>query len=162
MSRYVTALVVSLGFITGLLASPAIAASHPGVYAKIFGHSTSCALGRASVNDSTYRGGALTANFVGCSSSNARRSTPPSYLGARAYVVRNANGAICGTSSLKWNTSTASSRDASTPRTSYNNSCDMTGYYFGLADNYRRSSAGAIYVRQDRVSNAYYFNSSLT
>lgn len=152
-----------VAFALGMSIAPAVSASYPGPYAKIFGHSTSCALGRASVNDSTDRGGAYTANFNGCSSSAGARAVPAGYLRARAYVVRNSNGAICGVSSLLSNTTSAASRDASTPRTSYSNYCDMTGYYFGAAVNCRDSDAGDRYCRDDRVTDeVVYFNSSLT
>lgn len=152
---------LGIAFGAGLLVSSASATSYPGNYAKVFGNSTSCALGRASASNSSDRGGAFTANFQGCSSSNARRSVPANYLGSRAYVLRVSNGALCGVSALYFNTSTASSRDASTPRTSYANGCDVPGNFVGNADNYRRSDAGGLYLREDRLSPSVYFNSYL-
>lgn len=141
-----------VAFLMGSVVSPAFATSYPGAWKKIFGHSTSCALGRASVNDSTQRGGALTSNFKGCSSSNAALAVPSGYLGARALIVNNSNGAVCGQSSTIWNSTKASSRDASTLRTSGSSSCVYAGYYFGRATNYRNSDSGVMHILNDRVS----------
>lgn len=145
----------------GLTASPALAGSHAGSWGTIFGNGSSCALGRASTNDTTDRAGALAANFQGCSAANSRKSVPPYYLGAQAVVFKASNGAVCGVSGVAWNTTTASSRDASTPRTSYANGCDAPGVFIGAANTYRDSDAGVIH-KLDRIAGAYYFDSSLT
>lgn len=161
MKRSLIAMAAAVAFSLGLFVSPAFAAgSHPGTFAVVFGNSTSCALGRASTNDATERGGALTNNYAGCSSSNSYRSVPPYYLGSKAYVVSSYDGTVCGESSTYWNTSTTYTRDASTPREYYNPSCENPGYYNGVSNNYRQSDAGSIYGLR-RVANGYYFQSYL-
>lgn len=140
-------------FCVGFGVAPAFATSYPGSWKKVFGHSSSCTLGRASVNDSTDRGGALTSNFKGCSASNDPRSVPVKYLGANAYIRNYNNGAVCGSSGTKSNMSVASSRHASTLRASNSSSCTQAVCYFGQATNYRDSDSGVMSVRDDRVSN---------
>lgn len=162
VKRSIVVAMAALAFSVGLFISPAFAAgSHPGPFATVFGNSTSCALGRASTNDATERGGALTNNYWGCNSSNGARNVPANYLGARAFVAHATNGAVCGESATYWNTSTTWTRDASTSREYYNAYCFAPGYYFGLAVNFRKSDAGNIYVRNDRFANAYWFPSYL-
>lgn len=160
VKRYTWPVVLTLAFGLGISVSPARAAeSHPGPYATVFGHSTACTLGRASVNEASEKGGARTSNFYGCSSSNPTRNLPPYYLGAKAFVVRNSSGVVCGESYLYWNTFATWTRDASTSREYYGTGCESPGYFFGWAWNYRDSDAGTVYRRTDRVSNAYYFPS---
>jgi len=145
----------------GVSISPAVAAgSHPGPWAKIFGHSTSCSLGRASTNDATERGGGLTNNYEGCSASNNAQSVPAGYLRTRELVVNSSNGLVCGDSGTLLNTSTASSRDASTAREYYTTSCESPRNYLGYSYNSRRSDAGYLYT-VERAAPAYYFPSWL-
>lgn len=161
MKRALVAMAAALAVSAGLLVSPAFGAgSHPGPFGKVFGHSTSCALGRASTNDATERGGALTNNYWGCSSSNAARSVPPNYLGARAFVIHAASGVVCGESTTYWNTSTTWTRDASTSREYINGYCEYAAYYYGYSNNFRRTDSGEIWGLP-RTANAYWFPSWL-
>lgn len=144
----------------GASVSPAVAAgSHPGSWVKIFGHSTSCSLGRASTNDATERGGGLTNNYEGCSASNNAQSVPAGYLRTRAVVVNSSSGLVCGDSGTLVNTSTSSSRNASTARDT--TGCESPRNYLGYSYNSRRSDAGYLYT-VERAAPAYYFPSWLT
>lgn len=162
MKRSLIVAAAALAFVVGLSVSPAFAGSYPSNFAKVFGHSTSCALGRASTNDTTERAGALTNNYAGCSSSNAHRNVPVKYLGARAFVLNSSNGAVCGASDTAWNTSTTWTRDASTAREYTNTSCASPRNYFGVAWNYRKSDDGNLHLLDDRYAPYRFFSSYLT
>lgn len=152
---------LAASFALGLSLSPAEAAgSHPGAWGLVFGHDTSCALGRASTNDATERGGGVTANFRGCDASNARRSVPPRYLQTRAFIVNHASGEVCGDSGWRTHSATASSIDASTPRERYTPGCEAPNKYSGYSYSVRVTDAGKKYLRA-RSAGAYWFPSWL-
>ena len=102
-------------FLLGTIIPAAVAGSYQSAWITIFGLSTSCGLGAASINDSTFKVGAASENRVGCSHSNAYRSVPPYYLGARVVAYNPNAGITCGDSGLDWNTSTAPSKTNTVP-----------------------------------------------
>ena len=149
-----SALVVGaiIAFIVGV-SVPAVAASYPGSYKKVFGHSTSCAMGQASINDSTYKSGSRTSNFKGCSSSNATRNVPANYLGAQAINYNWMNGAVCGTSTAKWNTSSTWTQTQTAPvHAGSASGCPNPGSYIGRSFSYRKSDAGPTYLNSEIYS----------
>jgi hypothetical protein len=99
----VSAFLVGLGVMASL-GSSASATSYPSGWFKIYGHSTSCALAQATVNDSTNKAGTVTENRYGCSHSNAYRNVPVGYLFARVKLRDRTTDYICGDSDLKYNT----------------------------------------------------------
>lgn len=153
VKRIILPLVVGLGLVVGVLASPAAATIHPGNWKEIFGHSASCAIGRSSINDSTKTANALTRNHRGCSSSNAAVTVPANYLGARAVLVRASDNAVCGDTHDRWNSSGESRQSAS-----IGSQFEWCGaaVYVGAAINKRKSDAGAIHTITDRVSPPIY------
>lgn len=135
------------------------AGSHATSYSKIFGNSTSCAYGSASVNDATFKAGAKTSNYAGCSTSNAHKNVPTGYLGASAVVVNNDTGAACRTASTQYNTSSTWTKERTAEITSGSESnCPLPGYYSGLSYNFRYSDAGDTYYIIKQTASAYYFN----
>lgn len=82
-------------------------------------------------------------------------------MGARAFVISNYDGSVCGDSGTHWNTSTTWTRDASTAREYYIYACSSPGYYFGVSYNYRDSDAGILYAGPTGVAGVYYFSSYL-
>ena len=153
MRRLVLPVIAAIGLLIGLLASPAAATVHPSNWKKIFGHSTSCAIGRASINDSNKTANALTRNHRGCSSSNALVGVPAKYLGARAVLIRASDNAVCGDTGDRWNSSGESGQSASV-RSKFAH-CGAAVYIAG-AINKRKSDAGAVYSIADRVSPPVY------
>lgn len=153
MKRLISPLVVGLRLMIGVFASPAAATIHPSNWKKIFGHSTSCAIGRSSINDGTKTANALTRNHRGCDSSNAAVAVPARYLGARAVLIRASDNAVCGDTQDRWNSSGESRQSASVG--SKFASCGAA-VYVGGAINKRKSDAGAVYTITDRVSPAVY------
>lgn len=149
--------VLAAALLGGFLSSAAMATSYPGDYLKIFGHSTSCAMGAASVNDETFKAGARTSNFRGCSSSNATRSVPPGYLGARALVRDYYTGAVCGASSISWNTSTTYTV-VTTKSWSGAAGCSTPGYYYGQNQAFRDTDSDGLKTRSDIFSPVIYFH----
>lgn len=152
-------------FLLGLLgafligtALPVFAASYPGDYVKVTGHSTSCAMGRASVNDSTYKTGSKTSNFRGCSPTNAHRNVPSGYLGAQA-VVRNYNsGAVCGTSARKSNSTSTWTIEQTAKIVVGAAGCPGPGYYLGQSFSYRKLDSGGTVVGSEIYSPRRWIN----
>lgn len=135
------------------LSAPAIAASYPGSYKKIFGHTTSCAMGLASINTTTYKSGSRTSNFKGCSSSNETRNVPAGYLGAQAINYNWYNGAVCGSSNAKWNTSSTWTQTQTAPVLGgLAQGCPQTGTYIGRSFSSRKSDAGPYYLESEIYS----------
>ena len=148
---------VVCAFLVGALVSPAWGQSYPGDYVKIFGHSTSCALGAASINNTTYKSGARTSNYRGCSENNATRSVPVGYLGARAIMRDYYTGAICGASSVKWNTSVTWTTVTTQPWTNATG-CSKPGYYYGQNQVYRDTDNDGLKTRSDIFSPVVYLS----
>lgn len=161
MKRFLVISAAAARFAVGVTISPAMAGSHPGPWSKIFGHSTSCALGRASTNDTTERGGGLTNKYEGCSASNDRRNVPPGYLATQAQVRNASSGVVCGQSSIFYNTTSDWTRNASTAREYNTSSCEAPRTYRGIAFNGRRSDAGD-WNTIATGAGGYYFSSWLT
>lgn len=145
MRRVILGLAALGLFATGFVAAPAVAQSYPTSWFTVFGNSTSCALGQASVNDSTFRAGARTQNRQGCSSSAAFRTVPTRYIGARAFLVNSANDVVCGDSGWSYNPSPGYSRTVTTGKP-INQFCPYTGRYYGVSNNRRQSDAGSVYT----------------
>ncbi|WP_156464831.1 hypothetical protein [Aeromicrobium sp. Root495] len=160
MNRWILGIVVVAGLVAGLGASPAFAAgSHPTSYSKIFGNSTSCAYGRASINDDTYKAGAKTSNFAGCDTSNATKNVPAGYLGAQSIIRNNNTGATCGTATVQYNSTSTWTKERVTSITSGSESnCPLPGYYYGVSYNLRVSDAGDTYYVTKQTPSAYYFD----
>lgn len=159
MRRVVLGCTLATGFAVGVGMSPAVAGSHPSSYEKIFGNSTSCAYGRASVNDTTFKAGAKTSNFAGCNTSNAHKNVPAGYLGAKVSIRSNATGDYCGTTSTTYNTSSTWTKERTTEIT--NNleaSCPLPGKYFGQSAHVRKSDAGDLYYETVTTPLAWQFD----
>lgn len=151
---------IVVSFAVGIGLSPAFAAgSHPTAYVKLFGNSTSCAYGRASVNDDSRRAGSKTSNFAGCNTSNSHRNVPAGYLGAYFEVRSNATGKTCGIGTMQYNGSSAWTKERTTPITSQSESnCPLPGMYFAVSQNVRWSDAGDPYYETIVTPKAYKFN----
>lgn len=132
--RFLTPCLIA-AFVIGLSMPPAFAARKVSSWKKVAGHSTSCALVRASINSDNRRSGGEAANFYGCSASNSTRAVPPGYLGVYAMVLSSANNACSELSPVPvYNTVTTSSVTATMPlRTPSTSQCPEVSYYHGAA-----------------------------
>lgn len=134
----------------GALASSALAGSYPSSWYKIFGHSTSCGLGAASINNTTHKAGGVTENRHGCSHSNAYRSVPPYYLGVQTFIKGDDNY-ICNYSTLGWNTSTGKSVTRTVPWANPDLAIEcqfLDVPYYGQTINYRDTDSDGLWYIQ--------------
>lgn len=159
MKRLAIGCTIAASFVFGVGMSPAVGlGSHQTAYVKIFGNSSSCAFGRASVNDATFKGGAKTSNFAGCSSSNAHKNVPVGYLGAEVALLSAATSRTCGSGSLAYNGTSNWTKERTTSITSGSESlCPLPGSYFSVTRHVRWSDAGDPYVIAIK-SPSYFFN----
>lgn len=88
MQRRSFALLIAAVFALGLAAPPAIAGSYPSSYVRVAGGTASCTMVAASVNDTTNKTGGKTANFKGCSSSNASVNMAAGRLGVEPWGMQ--------------------------------------------------------------------------
>lgn len=143
--RYRTASGVALAaFVVGLLAPAAYATSYPTAWNTIFGHSTSCALGRGSVNDTTHKSGASTVNRKGCKAGNAAVTVPPGYILAQTQLVKVTSSTwhYCSYNTGDWNSTV-------TATLTYTSALVPSAYcpaknadYFGASAHWRHKAAG--------------------
>lgn len=134
--RILIALATVPAFLLGMSVSSAYATSAQSGWYKIFGHSTSCGLGVASINPATNKVGGVTENRDGCSHSYEYRAVPARYLGIRTLLVRQDTLKVCGDSGLAFNPTT----DESITRTvawQPREGCPLLVDYFSETSNYR-------------------------
>jgi len=132
-------------------AMPAFAARAVGGWGKVFGHSTSCALSRASINSDNERAGGQVHHFEGCTSSAVSRAVPTGYPGVRQVPIRASDNAVCGVMP-PWIYHSATTSDLkSSTLVHYWSECPEGAAYQGLTHARRWSEGNAYYVT--RTSN---------
>lgn len=144
MSRRILTVVAAAGFFLGILVPPAFGTSHTTSWVTIFGHSTSCALGRGSINDTTHKSGAVTVNRLGCNANNAAVGVPGGYLTAATQIYRYSQGYFCSNLQVGINPS-SSPQSSSVTETSalvVSAYCPATAAYQGLSSHIRKKAAG--------------------
>ncbi len=161
MRAFKASIIIVAAFLFGLVATPAYSAVSVSGWEKIFGHSTSCGMGQAGVNNSPERASGQTKNFKGCSSSNSQTNVPAGYLGAESVVVRYDNNAFCGYGDLSFNNAAASSKTTLATRSVFANGCWAPGYYYGMSNNVRKSDAGKFHPIQRVTNLAIWFSGTL-
>lgn len=121
-------------FTVGLLAPPAFADRAVSGWKKVYGHSTSCAMTRASINSDNERAGGQIHNFEGCNSGNGSRTVPTGYLAVREYAVRTSTGLVCSdVPPYRYNSTTTSDLVSSTPVV-YHSTCPSGAAYHGVSN----------------------------
>ncbi len=142
MKRRATIIAASVAFLVGLSIAPAAAAWHWSSWVKIFGHSTSCALGGSAINPETKQALGRTVNREGCSTSAPGRAVPPRRMYVTGYLFYGSSspGRVCSAQPEKWNATSAAqiSVAANLATSSY---CPPGGPYATIAGHIRISDA---------------------
>jgi len=138
---------MAVAFLVGLLAPAAYGARAIGSYKKVYGHSTSCTLVRATVNNTTRKGGGETHNFAGCSSSEPSLAVPPGYLGVSPNIRRDSNDWTCNGEGSFWvyNQTTTSTLKASNALAVGYSTCPQHVAYYGESLGRRWQQTNSVY-----------------